>query len=259
VAGLVTGAAINLCADSLPSARRVRPPECAHCGTRRPLAAWSAVIAYLIRRHRCPSCAAPVPLRHVVVELCTMLLFVFNWWWTGATAQTLFNVLWSSAFVLIAVIDLEHRLIQHVVMLPALVLALVGAFINPAFDSPVRPLLGGAIGLLCTFGLYLLGGLFARYLGRVRGKPISEVAFGFGDVTLTTFIGLVVGAPEVVFALLIGIICGGIVALAYVLIKALVQRRYTAFMAIPYGPFLILGGAVMLYFGQEILAWYTAR
>lgn len=259
LAGLVVGAVINLCADSLPAARRMRLPQCAHCGNLRPPAAWSAVVAYLVRRYRCPSCSAPIPLRHVLVELGTMLLFAFNWLRTGATAETLFNVLWSSTFVLIAVTDLEHRLIQHVVMLPAIVLALVGAFTNPAFGTPARSILGGAIGLLGTFGLYLMGGLFARFLGRMRGQPISEVAFGFGDVTLTTFIGLVVGAPEVIFALLIGIFCGGIAALAYVLTKALVQRRYTAFMAIPYGPFLILGGATMLYYGQEIMAWYTAR
>jgi leader peptidase (prepilin peptidase)/N-methyltransferase len=143
--------------------------------------------------------------------------------------------------------------------LPAIILALVGAFANPAFDSPKRALLGGAIGLVSTFAVYLAGGLFARLLGRIRGQPISEVAFGFGDVTLNTFIGLIVGAPDVIFAMVIGFFSGGVFAALYLLVQGLLRRRYSAFTAIPYGPFLILGGATMLCFGSEFMAWYTGR
>jgi leader peptidase (prepilin peptidase)/N-methyltransferase len=157
------------------------------------------------------------------------------------------------------VTDLEHRLIQHLVTLPAIALALIGAFANPAFDSPKRALLGGAIGLIGTFILYLAGGLFARAMGRLRGQSISEVAFGFGDVMLNGFIGLIVGVPDVIFAVIIGILSGGITATLYLLVRGLIQRRYKWFTAIPYGPFLILGGATMLYFGREFMAWYLSR
>ena len=113
------------------------------------------------------------------------------------------------------------------------------------------------IGLVVGMLLYLGGGLFAHVLGRVRGEPIAEAALGFGDVTLLTFIGLVVGVPEVLLALVIGILSGGIFAGLYLLVRGLLQRRYVLYTAIPYGPFLILGGATMLYFGQYVMAWYT--
>jgi leader peptidase (prepilin peptidase)/N-methyltransferase len=157
------------------------------------------------------------------------------------------------------VTDLEHRLIQHVVTLPAIAVALLGAFVDPKFDAPKRALLGGGIGLASTVALYLLGGLFARFMGRIRGQPISEVAFGFGDVTLTTFIGFAVGFPAIVFAVVIGILSGGVVATLYILVRGLIQRRYKLFTAIPYGPFLILGGATMLYYGKEFISWYLKR
>ena len=48
----------------------------------------------------------------------------------------------------------------------------------------------------------------------------------------------------------------GLVAILYLLIRGLIQRRYKVFTAIPYGPFLILGGATMLYFGTEFMSWY---
>jgi prepilin signal peptidase PulO-like enzyme (type II secretory pathway) len=255
--GLLAGALINLFADSLPTARRLRRPACDYCGRPRPAVAWSAVTAYLTGRQRCPSCAAPLSLRHVVVELAATLLYVLVWLQTGTTSTTALHILYGSVFLLVLVTDLEHRLILHMVMLPAIGLALAGAFINPAFDSPMRALLGGAIGLVVGMLLYLGGKLFAHALGRMRGEPIAETALGFGDVTLLTFIGLVVGAPEILLALVIGILSGGIFAGLYLLVRGLVQRRYALYTAIPYGPFLILGGATMLYFGQYVMAWYT--
>jgi leader peptidase (prepilin peptidase)/N-methyltransferase len=195
----------------------------------------------------------------MLVELGTALLFVFCWLRTGTTITTFLNVLYSSIFVLILVTDLEHRLIQHVITLPAIAMALLGAFINPRFDTPKRALWGGGIGLVSTMALYLFGGLFARLMGRIRGQAISEVAFGFGDVTLTTFMGLIVGAPDIIFAIVIGILSGGVVATLYLLVRGLIQRRYKLFTAIPYGPFLILGGATMLYFGKEFMTWYLSR
>ena len=68
-----------------------------------------------------------------------------------------------------------------------------------------------------------------------------------------------VGVPDVIFALVIGILSGGVVAILLLLVQGLVQKKYTAFTAIPYGPFLILGGAVMLYYGKEFMTWYSTR
>jgi leader peptidase (prepilin peptidase)/N-methyltransferase len=141
-------------------------------------------------------------------------------------------------------------------MLPAIAIAGLAAFLNPAWPSPGRALLGGTLGLIGGLGLYGGGILFARLLGRLRGEPISETAFGFGDVTLLTFIGLIVGAPDVVLALLFGVLSGGIFALLLLLVRGWVQKRYALFTTIPYAPFLILGGAIMLFFGREVMAWY---
>ena len=256
VLGLCTGVLLNICADTLPTIRRLGGPVCPYCRRPRLPASWSAIIAYLTRRHRCPHCAAPISIRHVIVELMTALLFGFCWMRTGASVTTLLNVLYGSVFILVLVTDLEHRLIQHVIMLPAIALAILGAFVNPVFDSPKRALLGGGIGLLGILAVYVLGGLFARLMGRIRGQPLAEVAFGFGDVTLTTFIGLTVGAPDILYAVIIGFFSGGVFAILYLLVRGLIQRQYKVFTAIPYGPFLILGGATMLYFGKEFVAWY---
>jgi leader peptidase (prepilin peptidase)/N-methyltransferase len=271
LAGLLAGIFINLCAynlsvnvssDEKPVRLASAVPACATCRKPRSPIAWSGLLAYLAGRHRCPSCAAPLSWRHPLVEWAMIAFCSLVWTPLGAQAQTgtlitnVLNCLYGEILVLVLVTDLEHRLVPHVVMLPAISLATLGAFINPTWSSPGRALLGGALGLICGLALYGGGILFVRLLSRLRGQSISETAFGFGDVTLLTFIGLIVGAPEILLALAIGVLSGGVFSILWLVLRGLVQRRYALFTAIPYAPFLIFGGAVMLVFGREIIAWY---
>ncbi|MBN1936619.1 MAG: prepilin peptidase [Anaerolineae bacterium] len=257
--GLLTGATINLLADSLPTRRSLKRPFCAQCGQTRPPLAWSGLLAYLTGKHCCPNCGRRLSIRHPLVEIGAAAAFALIGLRGGAPITLIANLIYAAVLLLVLVTDLEHRLIQHVIMLPAIALALLAAFVDPQFDRPVRSLLGGGIGLLLALGMYWFGILFTKLLGKARGKAITEVAFGFGDVTLITFIGLIVGAPEVIFALIIGILIGGAGSILYLIISGLILHKYSAFTAIPYGPFLILGGALMRYLGQALMAWYFTR
>lgn len=258
LAGLAAGAVVNLLADGLPTARRLQLPTCAACGqTREPLA-WSGALAFATGHRRCLQCGSVLPYRHMVVELAMPLLFVFCGIRTGWSITTLLNAFYVTSLVMILVTDLEHRLILHAVTLPSMLVAVLGAYVNPAFDSPARALLGGAIGLVAALSLYFFGALFSLILGRLRGEPLPGPALGFGDVTLSTFLGLVVGAPEIIFALVLGILAGFVGAIAFLVVRSGIQRSHQAFTSfIPYGPFLVLGGAAMLFYGAEFMAWYT--
>jgi len=257
-AGLAAGVFVNLVADSLPTARRLRLPACHACGQVRTPLAWSGVLASASRRRQCLNCGAVLPCRHLLVELAMPLLFVLCGLRTGLSTTTVANALYVTSLVTILVTDVEHRLILHAVTLPSILVALAGAYLNPAFDNPKRALLGGAIGLVAALSLYLFGALFSWFLGRLRGEPLPGPALGFGDVTLSAFLGLIVGAPEIIFALVIGMLAGFVGAVVFLLVRGGAQGAHRAFSSfIPYGPFLILGGATMLFFGSEFLAWYT--
>jgi leader peptidase (prepilin peptidase)/N-methyltransferase len=257
-AGLVAGVLVNLLADSLPTARRLQRPACAACGQVRLPLAWSGLLAFALGRRSCPHCGAVLPYRHLLVELTMPTLFVFCGLRTGWSVTTLANVFFVTSLVMILVTDLEHRLILHAVTLPSILVAVLAAYVNPAFDNPTRALLGGAIGLVAALSLYLFGALFSLFLNRLRGEPLPGPALGFGDVTLSTFLGLIVGAPEIIFALVIGMLAGFVGAVAFLVVRSGIQRTHQAFTSfIPYGPFLVLGGAVMLFYGTEFMAWYT--
>jgi leader peptidase (prepilin peptidase)/N-methyltransferase len=79
----------------------------------------------------------------------------------------------------------------------------------------------------------------------------GKIGLGMGDVTLATFIGLAVGFPSAIVAVVLGVLMGGLVS-----VLLLVTRRVTLQSALPYGPYLVVGGLVAMFWGQAILKWY---
>jgi len=243
--GLILGAAINGLADSLPRSRGLQRPHCRACGAPRPPRAWSSLLGLATGARRCAYCGISQAWRAPILEILAVAgsLWLYH---RDPTAGVFWKgLLVSAVLLLIVVTDLEHRLIPHVVTGPAAIaFALLGAF-DPS-RGPLKTLAGGLVGLGLFYVLYLLGGVFARLVARRRGHPLDEVAFGFGDVTLAGVIGLAVGWPGVLVALVLGILAAGAYSLAYLLVL-LIRRRYTAFIPIPYGPFMVLG-ALIVYF-----------
>ncbi|MEJ2556220.1 MAG: A24 family peptidase [Anaerolineae bacterium] len=256
--GWLVGVFITHAADTLP--RRVglgEIPSCATCNTPRPPAAWSAVMGYLSGRRVCLGCGTPLPLRSVLVELVTPAIFVGLLWRDGPSLHLGLLSLYSAILILVTVTDLEHRLILNVVMVPAILLAIGGAFFNNDM-SYRRALLGGAFGFISLYAMFLLAQPVGALLSRLSGREVNEVPFGFGDVTLGTFIGLITGLPGVFIALLITLLSAGLGAALFWFVRAVIQRRYSLFTPIPYGPFLVLGGFIMMAYGPQILQWYIA-
>jgi leader peptidase (prepilin peptidase)/N-methyltransferase len=187
-----------------------------------------------------------------LTELGTAALYAFIWYryaMNGELEYLLLYTVYSTIFVLVIVIDLEHRLILDIVMFPAWALALLGSLINPTPYFYRLALVGGAVGFGVFLLMYWLGLLFVKVLSKMRGRPINAVAFGQGDVKLGVFIGLVLGFPDVLPAIFVAVLLGGIAGLLYWFVRAVVLRRYSLFTPIPYGPFLALGAMYVMFFG----------
>jgi leader peptidase (prepilin peptidase)/N-methyltransferase len=245
ILGLVQGILVNLLADSLPESRSLQRPHCQACSAPRPNVAWSGLMAVFTPHRVCAYCGTERGLRALLVETLSMVGAVVLALNNPEPTYFLSTMLAGFIFILIIVIDIEHRLILHMVTLPAGILFFLLAGFNPDLTY-ARSLIGGALGFVLFFGLYLLGDLFGRWVARRKGFDQEEVAFGFGDVTLATVIGLLLGFPAVIEALFRGIIYAGIFSIGYIIYLRL-RQRYSSFIPIPYGPFLILG-AIWVYF-----------
>jgi leader peptidase (prepilin peptidase)/N-methyltransferase len=249
--GMAVGSFLNVCIDRLTARKSLAYPP-SHCDTcQHPLspADLVPVFSYLWLRGRCRYCRAHIPLRSLFVEMGTGILFGIIYWRYGLSADAALTAFYSSVFVVIMVIDMEHQLILNRVIYPAAAAALIILAIDfflpgPGFFRhlvflPQPKILSGIIGGAAGFIFFLI-----PFLIHPRGM-------GAGDVKLAGLIGLVTGFPMVFGALFIGIISGGVVAIALLILKIKGRKD-----ALPYGAFLALGPIVILLWGNNILNWY---
>ncbi len=137
----------------------------------------------------------------------------------------LITLLESLLLLAISLFDLrQHRIPNRLLALTALIVAAASLIFRQ--PPPAAAVVGGAAGL-------------AAFLLLARIRP---GALGMGDVKLAGVIGLMLGFPQVIFALLFGMIAAGLVALTLSL-----ARSHTRTLA--YAPYLALGALPFLLGG----------
>jgi prepilin signal peptidase PulO-like enzyme (type II secretory pathway) len=105
--------------------------------------------------------------------------------------------------------------------------------------------IGGVAGFTVMLALYFLGDMLGRGLAKLRKEPWTETALGFGDVNLSAVIGLLMGWPGVVAALVLGVAIAGVYSLGFVILS-LFKGKYKMWAAIPYAPFLCIGAVLLV-------------
>lgn len=239
ILGWVAALLVNYLADVLPATRRLTSPACTQCAAK---FAWTD---YLLLKG-CSACNHPRGWRTWITQILGVVATIYIWlsppqglgFWLG------FVLLIYLAVVF--VIDIEYRLVLHPVSYFGIVL---GLLVGTILHGIIPTLIGGAAGFGIMYLLYYLGILFVRWMSKRRGETVIEEgdALGFGDVNLAGVLGLILGGQLIWIGILIAILAGGAVSLVLIL-GMLALKRYEAFAAIPYAPFLILGAIYILYF-----------
>lgn len=182
-----------------------------------------------------------------------------SWWWGSAivvgglfgwlaaeavTAQAVLPAFLAFGAVTLAVtlIDLDHQLIPNRVLFPGLgvsgALLVAGALWDGATSDLLRGVAGGA----------------AYFCGLLVFALIARGGFGMGDVKLALLLGIFlgyIGWGELALGAVLAVLFGG-VASAILLVSRTKGR--TAKFA--YGPYLVLGAWVTIFWGEQILDWY---
>jgi leader peptidase (prepilin peptidase)/N-methyltransferase len=96
--------------------------------------------------------------------------------------------------------------------------------------------------------LYGFGMLFARLRAKRLGVDDGEEALGFGDVTISCVLGLMLGFPNIFYGLITGILIAGAFSILLILTLLLRKKFESTGIYIAYGPFLVLGAAFYLFF-----------
>jgi len=237
-AGLLVGSFLNMCIDRFPRDESIinGRSHCDACGHKLRARDLVPVLSYLFVRGHCYFCRMRIPIRNLVVEIGTVLLFGVIWLRYPGSWETVLVAFYTSLLIVFLVIDLERGVILNRVSYPAIAVALLFALLIPE-RTALEMLAGGLI----AFGVLLAIAL------------IFPSGMGMGDVKLAAFIGLAVGYPYVWLTLFLAFVVGGLIAGALVLAKVMGRRDPIAF-----GPFLAAGAVITMLFGEQIMLWWSA-
>lgn len=254
--GLIAGGIVNALADDLADHRRPGLPHYPD-GTPRPFTAWLGITAFLTGRRSSPG-GSQLSWRYPLVEIATPLLMIVVLLVTNgdpnvSSLQLVFYLIYMAIFVLITVVDIERRLILFAVIVPSCIIAILDALLTPLQSKPDlgTALLGGLVGFGVFFVMYLGGFLFTYIMAKARGYNIKEVAFGYGDVMLSTLCGLILGWQPLIFAIFITVFLGAFGAIIYLAGRSL-TGCYKLFTPLPYGPYIVAGTFIMLLFSDVV-------
>jgi leader peptidase (prepilin peptidase)/N-methyltransferase len=233
---LAIGSFLNVVAARVPLRRSIAHPgsACMSCGA---AIAWYdnvPVVSWLLLRGRCRNCAASISWRYPAVELSTAVLAAASFWKFGLSWDALVASFFCAVLVVLSSIDIERRIVPNRIVLPAAVVVL-------AAQTALHPSVEWAA---AGFGASLF--LFLAALAYPRGM-------GMGDVKLALLLGFMVG-KTVPIALFAGMVFALVPSAVLFARHGAAARK----MAIPFAPFLALGGVLALFAGRPLLHAYLS-
>jgi prepilin signal peptidase PulO-like enzyme (type II secretory pathway) len=232
---------------------------CPHC---KHILSWQDLIpvfSFIFLKGKCRYCQKPISLQYPIVEISTGLMFllIFNQFSIGEenfvlfftfasiNGSSVFNFLnliyyWTIAsfLIVIFVYDLKHYIIPDQVIYPAILVSGIWYLVSGIF-----------------FNLYTLDTIYSAIGAAVFFSAIVLISrgkwMGVGDIKLAFFMGLVLGWPNILLALFLAFFIGAIVGVGLIIFN-----KKTLKSEIPFGPFLVTGTFLVLFWGNELISWY---
>lgn len=230
--GLLTGFLINIIATRLAANKPMFGPlHCTRSGHALTLRQAFPVVGFVAQGGRCSTCGRHISSAYPLIEAATALLFLLLYVLEGLSVSFAFHAAYVAILMLVLVMDWKHRDIYLSVIGVGWLVALAGSLFLPGMGV-VSALIGAAV----AGGFFLLAYLLARVLFRHIEEPL-----GSGDVLLALMMGLMLGFPNVVGALVIGPLIAGAAALIL-----LATRRSSLGDFMPYGVALCVAAIIFL-------------
>lgn len=212
---------------------------CPKCGHQITALENIPIISYLMQGGKCKGCKTKISIRYPFVEALTGALIGLTAYKYGYTYTTLFAWIFVLALIAMTFIDFDTQLLPDDITLPLLWLGLLFN-LNGGFTDLKSAVIGAMAGYLILWSVYWLFKL-------VTGKE----GMGYGDFKLLGAIGAWFGWQLLPAVILLSSVAGAVIGIGMIIF-----RGKTGGTAIPFGPFLALGGIAALFFGQQLASFY---
>lgn len=263
--GLITGSFLNCIIYRLFKKENflVKRSYCPYC---KHTLAWQdlvPILSFISLKGKCRYCKKPISFQYPLVEFFTGILFLLavrqninllfseflNYTGSGATGSFVFgllNILFLflifSFLIIIFVYDLQHYIILDRVIYPAIIISSSWYLIsNMFFKFYTRYDLLNVI-----YSAFGASAFFFAIVLASGGKGM-----GMGDVKLAFFMGLLLGFPNILVALFSSFLLGAVIGIILI-----ITGKKGLKSEVPFGPFLVTGTFLALFFGERIIDFY---
>lgn len=237
--GACVGSFLNVCIYRLPRGDSIifPPSHCPQCGKRIRPYDNIPLLSFLFLRGRCRFCRKRITPRYFIVELLTALIFGSLYLRFGISGEFFVYLFLCSSLVAVAFIDFENQIIPDKITYPGIVLGLLlNARGLPHSFERLR---------LSLLGIVLGGGLLYLIALASRGN------MGGGDIKLGAMLGAFLGWRYALLSLFGAFLFGSLVGIALIILKMKTRKDY-----IPFGPYMVAGAIVSIFWGERIIDWY---
>lgn len=278
VLGAFIGSFLNLVSDRIQTKETIVKgrSHCDFCQHKLTPPELIPIFSFLMHKGKSSCCHKKLSYYYPISEFLTALgsvaIVYFSGILTVFSIQQLIYVLFLSfmffIYIIIFLSDLKFRIIPNRLILIGVIVTIIYlvtflAYTNLSYYNALKQDPFGVylikVGYfsdklllsLKSFGVRILSSLliwcfFVALIIITRGRGM-----GVGDAKLGILIGLVNGFPYNVLAIFLGFILGAVYSVVF-----LVTRKTTLKDTIPFGPFLILGSIIAMYWGDVIIRWY---
>lgn len=236
ICGLVIGSFLEVVIYRVPRKISIIKPGsyCPSCSGKIAFYDNIPLISYILLRGRCRNCKVRISPKTFIIEILTGLLFVLNYFFFGLSIQTVIGIIFSSVLIAVSFIDIDLRIIPNVIVIPFTAVGLaLNIYLNPVRWWMPFAFSAGAFTFMLIINL------------------IYPKGMGMGDVKLSLMVGAFL-VKSVIAGLFLGFLVGAIFGVAIIIKKR--KMRQT----IPFGPFISIGSIIALFWGDNILKWYTS-
>ena len=207
---------------------------CPFCGHALGAPDMVPVLGWVFLGGKCRYCKAGISVRYPLVEFAGGIAAVLCSYHFGINPRAIIAFLFLCVLTVVSFVDMDTMEIPFSLVIAAALMGVLSVLFFPEISFVER-----VIGIFCvSVPLYLL-------------TVAVPGAFGGGDIKLMAACGIFLGWKLNLLALFLGVMGGGIYG--FWLLAAKRKKRTDHFA---FGPFLCLGMAAALFWGEKILDWY---
>lgn len=252
VLGLILGSFFGCMGYRIPNKVSVSVSRsfCNDCGKTLKWYMNIPVFSYIFLKGRCAYCKKPINFIYPFVEITCALLFLCNYLMFDFSLNFFIATILTSALMVTIVSDfLFYYISDRVLVLSGISLMIVLSYFLD-MSAVFAKIINGVMLFLILLGI--------KYIGNYVFKKES---LGDGDIKLMGIIGIALGSSELGFT---SIIMGTLSSFVALFIASIVGLLFSFIVhhknkegIIPFGPFLLIGALIILYFEPIIMPFIT--